>query len=116
MQGNAVCFAWEKEYNERKDWGMFLSKAGAKAALPDLTGTCAQQRVENDACPTEPWRRQCYRMRLFVSLKLSCSRNGKRCLPGRNKDMARTQGNAACLAWSKNIAERPEGERGPNKR
>lgn len=79
MQGNAVCFAWEKEYNERKDWGMFLSKAGAKAALPDLTGTCAQQRVENDACPTEPWRRQCYRMRLFVSLKLSCSRNGKRC-------------------------------------
>lgn len=69
--------AWQRAEG---DSGTGLFEVGAlKAALPDLTGTCAQQRVENDACPTEPWRRQCYRMRLFVSLKLGCSRNGKRC-------------------------------------
>ena len=54
---------WDKYLGERGragqsaegDFGTGLFEVGAlKAALPDLTGTCAQQRVENDACPTEP--------------------------------------------------------------
>lgn len=36
------------------DFGMRLFEAGAKATLPDLAGTWAQQGARNGACPTEP--------------------------------------------------------------